>query len=82
MNKNIYNKKYQSTVCKDSHSDCTSISEEEVRKVEVHESYLYFADAYDDVDVSKLSDKDLQQFRDMCENGLSEAHRELCKRKL
>lgn len=61
---------------------CFKITEEEARKVRIHNAYIYFVDAFDDIDISKLSDKDLKQFRDICDNGLIEADRELYKRGL
>lgn len=63
-------------------SNCISISVEEAENVEIHNAYLYFVNAYDNIDVSKLSDKDLQRFRDLCENSVLEADRELRKREL
>lgn len=63
-------------------SNCTSITEEEAKNVEICNSYFDFVDAYDNVDVRKLSDKNLQRFRDLCENGVLEADRELRRRGL
>lgn len=62
-------------------SNCISISEKEAENVEIHNAYLYFVNAYDNIDVSKLSDKDLQRFRDLCKNSVLEAGRELMKRR-
>lgn len=61
---------------------CFKITKEEARKVEIHNTYLYFVNAFDNIDVSKLSNKDLKQFRDICDNGLIAANGELYKRGL
>lgn len=42
--------------------------------------YKTFCEAYDNVDVKTLSDKELKSYADLCNNGLSEAFREFYKR--
>lgn len=63
-------------------SNYTSITNEEIKRVGICNSYFDFVDAYDNVDVRKLSDKVLQRFRDLCNNGVLEAERELRRRGL
>lgn len=46
------------------------------------EEYKIFCEAYDNVDVSTLTDEELQGYADVCNNGLVEANRELYKRGL
>ena len=42
--------------------------------------YAAFIKAYDDIDVSSLSDEELKHYANKCDNGLIEANRELYKR--
>lgn len=44
--------------------------------------YAAFVNAYNDIDVRYLSDKELQSYADICESGLLEAQREIYKRRL
>jgi len=67
-------------------TNCTSISEKEIKNFERRYSYFNFVDAFDNIfdniDVRKLSDELLQRFCDICDNGLIEAHEELRRRGL
>lgn len=44
--------------------------------------YDAFVLAFDNIDVRVLSDKELQSYADICEEGLLEAQREIYKRRL
>lgn len=44
--------------------------------------YTAFCEAYDNIDISKLSDDELKDYANKCDNGLIEANRELYKRGL
>lgn len=44
--------------------------------------YAAFVKAYDNIDVSSLSDEELKKYADLCNNGLLEANRELYRREL
>ena len=42
--------------------------------------YTAFCEAYDNIDISKLSDEELKDYANKCDNCLIEANRELYKR--
>ena len=44
--------------------------------------YAAFVNAYDNLDISALTDEELQEYADLCDNGLIEANRELYERGL
>lgn len=44
--------------------------------------YTAFVKVYDDIDVRSLSDTELKEYADLCNNGLLEAQNELYKRGL
>lgn len=44
--------------------------------------YTAFCEAYDNIDISKLSDEELKDYAVMCNNALIEAQNELYKRGL
>lgn len=43
--------------------------------------YEEFADAYYNLDIQKLSDEQLRNYRNMCNNGYTESLEEIWKRK-
>ena len=49
-------------------------------KVMRSKEYTAFCEAYDNIDISKLSDEELKDYANKCDNGLIEANRELYKR--
>lgn len=51
-------------------------------KVMRSKEYTAFVKVYDDIDVRSLSDKELKEYADLCNNGLLEAQNELYKRGL
>lgn len=64
------------------HLNANTISGGEAKRVEIHNTYLWFVDSYDNIVLGDLSDSDLRSFHAFCVDGMIEANEEIRRRKL